>query len=301
MSGVRSGQPLAPSSSSSNVLKSKNHHKGAPKAQKSSKGYDNMPADFWFVVNELMLDEEKPLQPDQWGNIVPPIYPNYYIGERIGRVFRYQNGTVTEAEGFEWCRPQWGGPGSISYPARDESGNLVFYSLTTYSSSTVFDLGPFCPCAYAMADATATDMNMLAAPYDRFYALQFDNRDGTSRAFFNGGAKYIAGAANWLGRLVSSAYRHPGTQESLVPTALGGEIGTILGLMALAERQGRTDHAFLSHWNGSKWQGIRQHYVSPHGPPRVVLVSVAVDSSQNPGHEFDSIRNFENYGYAVLG
>ncbi|KAI1494088.1 hypothetical protein F5X96DRAFT_684815 [Biscogniauxia mediterranea] len=280
------------------------------KAHKSSKadrhasrtdgGSQNVQASFFFVVNEIELSPEPPLESDRWGNIIPPARPNYYARETVGRVFRYNNGTVTPAEGYQWVRQAWGAEGHIYYPTNvvDEYGNNM-YPLQTYSSSTVFDLGPFFPCAYALVDATTHDISMNEAPWNTFYALQFNNQDGVSRAFFNGGSKFIAGSASWLERLVPAAYRTPPGAERFSPTPLGGELGAVLGLMALAERPGRTDHAFSSHWNENIWHGTRHETVSPHGPPRGVLVYVAVDPTRSTGEE--DITHFENHGYAVRG
>ncbi|KAI0599285.1 hypothetical protein F4775DRAFT_133854 [Biscogniauxia sp. FL1348] len=286
------------------------HHKSASKAHKSPKTdrhssrtdrHENDSVNFLFVVNEIRFTTENHPELDHWGNMIPPARADDYVGERVGTVFRYRNGTVTQAEEYRWIRSAWRTEGYIYYaPHGDEYGNNTF-PLGTYSSSTVLDLGPFFPCAYALADATICDLSMNEAPLDMFYALQFNNQDGVSRAFFNGGSKFIAGRANWLERLVPAAYRNPPDAEVRSPTNLGGHLGAVLGLMALAERPGQTDHAFSHHWNGTVWRGTRQETVSPHGPPRGVLVYVAVDPRQDFYQGVDAIRDFENNGYAVLG
>lgn len=62
---------------------------------------------FLFVVNEFVVDYEPlpgqgPLVTDQWFNLIPPPQPQAYQAEYPGVVFRYSNGEVTPAEGYQW-------------------------------------------------------------------------------------------------------------------------------------------------------------------------------------------------------
>ncbi|KAI1505788.1 hypothetical protein F5X99DRAFT_404824 [Biscogniauxia marginata] len=286
------------------------HHKGSSRPSKSAKvpgGHSSgseAGTSFIFVVNEIELNTNVPLTADHWGNFVPPDRQASYANETPGHVFEYHNGNVARSRDYFWYRPNGlGTEGSISYTStvRDEYMNIIgnqIVTLDTYSATTVFDLGPFFPCAYALADATVQDLSEYDTPHDMFYALHFRHEaGGVSRAFFNGGAKYIAGShASWLGSLVPEAYKNldPNVPRS---TALGGELGPLLGLMALAERPGRTDEAFSMHWNEHTWTGRRREPVSAHGPPRGVVVHVAVE----PGRTGEEIERFEHYDYVVRG
>ncbi|KAI0471484.1 hypothetical protein GGR56DRAFT_73506 [Xylariaceae sp. FL0804] len=267
------------------------------------------PADvsFLFVVNELVLDPyAAPPTPDTWGNPNPPRSCMSYAFERPGHVFRYHNRVVQRApDNYSWWR--LGGQGTVggivvSYERRDEaSGRIVENSehLVAYSTTTVVDCGPFVPCVGAPGDAFAQDYHE-----GDFRSLHFNHDDahGLSRASIGGGEyKYVCRNASWLGTLVPETYRN--LEQPLQQTgALAGELGPLLGLMALAEPVGATDRAFERDWNGTRWRGSRQNVVSAHGPTRTVVVHVALDPedpNQDSSYAWESISYFEQHGWPV--
>ncbi|CAJ2506527.1 Uu.00g006570.m01.CDS01 [Anthostomella pinea] len=291
------------------------HHKGSSsKSQRaatssvpssSSKVDYNAGTMFLFVVNEIQLDPAFPRDADEWGNERPPRQRAAYRAETRGVVFRYSNGVVSPAAGYHWRRPNGvGTEGAIGYDTQslDASGNIVntFRPVVGYKTCTVFDAGPFLPWVYVDVDASTHDVEYNDQPYDRFWAVNFAHQRGVSRVT-SGGEKLVAGQqCSWLGSLVPESYRNLRTNPPL-SEGLGGELGPLLGLMALAERHRHTNDAFSRHWSGQQWSGRRQVSVSTEGPPRGVLVHVALEPTQDPEQAAIGIDYFERHGIAVRG
>ncbi|KAI0007351.1 hypothetical protein F4779DRAFT_515789 [Xylariaceae sp. FL0662B] len=291
----------------------KSHHKGSssktPKSSKTSGsgssgarvGQQN--TSFLFVVNEVQLNSAYRPVADIWGNLTPPLTKRQYGAEIPGQVFRYHNGVVTPAHGYVWNRTSIGTQGCIGYNDQylDDTGNLYwdFVSLEEYRTSTVFDCGPFLPWVYVDVDVTTIEnLDANDAPYNRFWAVHFSHSDHVSQATHTG-YKYAAGRhAKWIPSLVHENYKN--LKNAPDSRGLGGELGLVLGLMALTEPQGRTNDAFYSHWNNNEWTGQRATRVSQDGPPRGVIVHVALDPDQ-PGQTADEIWKFEWFGVAVFG
>ncbi|KAK6075500.1 hypothetical protein SCUP515_05933 [Seiridium cupressi] len=252
------------------------------KGKSSSRSRDDYNANFLFVVNELNLNPEYPPAADRWGNIIPPETPNGYAQETVGQVFRYRNGRVTLEEIYIWYRPDLGDRGDIGYWTQDtdEAGNAlpVFNPLTAYSTFSIFNCGPFLPCVYGIGDVSEDQ-----GDFDGCRALHFHHTGGVSQASPNGSCKYVAGRnASFIDGLISAAYRNV---EAHAPrsTGLGGEVGLIIGCMALSQSPGTVDRPTSVQ------------------DPRGVLVHIALDPSGDLGTSAEEISDFEWYGISVAG
>ncbi|OTB01712.1 hypothetical protein M426DRAFT_211040 [Hypoxylon sp. CI-4A] len=219
---------------------------------------------FVFVVNEVqVLHKYAYSKYDLWNNCIPPDFPFGYTRENPGTVFRFHNGSVFPAPEYVWAPQKLGERrghvGFYKRPVVDQGGYIhrEFVPLKDYSTRSVFDCGPFLPCIFAHADVTCEYLQSNESPRNRWFALEFKHRgDGVSEVTFNGGKKYVAGKnASWVGPLVPRVFENPELPCVEQSRGLGGDLGVILGLMALAEPPGQQDDAFRYHWNHYRWMG----------------------------------------------
>ncbi|KAJ2989666.1 hypothetical protein NUW58_g3352 [Xylaria curta] len=101
---------------------------------------------------------------------------------------------------------------------------------------------------------------------------------------------------SWIPSLVPDIYRNKAS-SARASRGLGGELGVIIGQMALTESHGYTDQVFENGWwNNRNWMPQRDR--SPMRDPldiRGVVVSIFLDTYENPdGSTRDAIRAFEN-------
>ncbi|KAI0017174.1 hypothetical protein F4780DRAFT_622779 [Xylariomycetidae sp. FL0641] len=258
----------------------------------------NYNVSFLFVVNELVIDPQSRAA-DEWGNDRPPVMAHHYVHENVGGVFRYRNGRVSRAANSYWTRdPNEGGVGKICQqlpsPNGITEGQWVY--LAPYRTSTVFDCGPFLPCVYDDVDARIVDVINQDPPYNQFWALSFTSERNVSRMGVGGTKAVNAPHSNWMGRLVPASYA--GKPEHT--EALGGQLGPLLGLMALTQASGHTDDAFNHCWNRNNWHGRRNGCVAAGEAPRGVIVYVALEFDQERGQTREDIETFESSGFAVI-
>jgi hypothetical protein len=204
-----------------------------------------------------MVDQNE----DDWGTVLPPRVAAAFGPEHSGRVFCYRNGQVSHMPEYRWRRPNGLRPGYIECRRQgsDEGGSIppFTYTLQPYKSYTVCDCGPFLPRIFTDVDAMSTNLADVMAPSDRYHAVHFEAFGGISYAN-NVGVKHVASRnASWVGSLVPNAYRN--IIADIPSQGLGGDLGIILGLMALTQRPGDTDDAFRRYWNGNRWSGQIRH------------------------------------------
>lgn len=261
---------------------------------------------------------------------MPPKVKSAYGPETVGRVFRFTNGTVQPEPRYYWHRPGQGQVGRIGRMIwhEEKDGNQTkmvpthFIPIPQYKTTTVFDCGSSHPCVFTESDMTATDLQSGPWPEKKLWPLAFKKEgDGVSRVV-RGGAKQAAGSdASWVGTLVPEIYKNQ--EEDAKPSqGLGGDLGPLLGLMALSEPAGRGDDAFKYHWQHCQWKGRRQasrespHYQITPFPPlqltldlpvpsdkpiRGVVVHIALDRDEALSQNWDNLRDFEKNGIAVIG
>ncbi|KAM7212358.1 N-acetyl-gamma-glutamyl-phosphate reductase [Rhypophila decipiens] len=243
---------------------------------------------FLFVVNEVTFEqtynERFPL--DSWGNQVPPGTTAAYGREHVGRVFQYDNGHVAPAPPeYSWYRPGVGFPGSIV--RSNPSGS--FHMMIPYKTGTVFACSPHLPIIVAECDVSCDPTWVFKdcrcgndGDSFRWNLLSFYGTRGfTGVNAVAGGTPYVLGAnPSWIPSLVPRVFENP---DGNVPrsTGLGGDLPTLIGLMAFHGRPGRTSDVFSSgRWQQNQWHG------SPHPPtgypnplqedPRGFVVHVAM-------------------------
>ncbi|OTA68024.1 hypothetical protein K449DRAFT_400671 [Hypoxylon sp. EC38] len=269
---------------------------GAEKPEPPSSKSAQPNVTFVFVVNEIQFVNGHTSCVDQWHNVIPPMTAINYARELKGIVFRFHNGAVFPAAEYVWERPDDGKPGNIG---SRQSILAPFVKCAHYKTTSVFDCGPFQPCIFTGADVTVADLKDNPPPNQRFWALNFSHtEDGISKVT-RIGKRYVAGKnASWVGSLVPSGYEN---RQGLAPLSKGlrGDLGVILGLMALTEPPGCTDNAFRYNWNNYKW--IKQKQGRPGRPYRGVTVHIAVESVQGRVSTANDISAFEENGIAVLG
>ncbi|KAI0835178.1 hypothetical protein F5Y06DRAFT_276892 [Hypoxylon sp. FL0890] len=186
--------------------------------------------------------------------MTPPETAVNYARELKGIVFRFHNGAVFPATEYFWERSQ-GKPGNIGFR---QSIHGPFTPCQHYKTTSVFDCGPLLPCIYNWADITVADLKDNPTPNERFWPLKFEHTEDGVSEVTTMGKRYVAGKnASWVGSLVPSSYEN--RQHFAIPSrGLRGDLGVILGLMALTEPPGRADDAFRYHWSNYRWIGQRQ-------------------------------------------
>ena len=227
----------------SRALKNSSTKHSSKGGSSKASGSNSAVVEFYFVANELVLDEHH-MSVDIWGNSIPPTAPYGFTDEIPGTVFRYLNGNVEAVPNMSWIRERWGEEGYIY------DGNIG--PLYGYSSGALFDCGNFLPCVVTGGGDPTVATNQVT----EYWALHFAHEGGITRAT-NGGFKCVAGRSpSWLGTLVSENYRNQ-DEHSPPSRGLGGDFCLILGLMALTQRRRHASDAF-HHWRHNRWNGRRQ-------------------------------------------
>lgn len=209
---------------------------------------------------------------DDLHNQMPPRYADEF-GEKIyGKIFRYDNGDISVANEFSLSpdRPPYETedcdvwrPSTIGYfsdcELNDENqvvrlSESIWMPFECYSTTTMYNCGPFAPCLFRPGDASDAQ-DPLADAFQAFRMMHFLNQGGVSRASTNGNVRMVAGREpTWVGSLVPEAYNNKTTHT--VSLGLGGEFGLLIGLMALAQHHGRCDEAFTDpQWARNRWTG----------------------------------------------
>ncbi|KAI1733512.1 hypothetical protein F4680DRAFT_454887 [Xylaria scruposa] len=262
---------------------------------------------FLFVVNGLSVRKEAEPLTDQWGARMPPECALDYEGERQGAVWRYCDGVIERAQGYDWGRDYEVHPvtglmpeGSIDLVDRDG----VRWPMPEYKKFTVFNCWGPLPCVYVKGDV----LSMLIGPYgngDCWRTMSFERHDNNSaitRIAESGNAQTVAGRnPSWMPSLVPEMFR---SLEGNAPPSegLGGELGVILGQMALAESHSRTDKPFEGQWwHHRRWRPQRaKPELNDPTDLRGVLVVICLDSYENEeGSTAGRLRSFEEQGVIV--
>ncbi|KAI8944116.1 hypothetical protein F4801DRAFT_585758 [Xylaria longipes] len=261
---------------------------------------------FLFVVNGLSVRRDAEPVTDQWGARYPPECALDYEREGQGAVWRYRDGVIERAHGYDWDRNYEVHPvtglmpqGCINLIDRDG----VRWPLPEYKKFSVFNCWGPLPCVYVRGDV----LSMLMGPYgdgDCWRVMSFARHDnsGITRISEAGNSQTVAGRnPSWIPSLV------PGMFKSLDRNAhssegLSGELGVILGQMALTEVYSKTDKPFESQWwHHRRWrpQKARPELKDPYDL-RGVLVVICLDSYENEhGSTVERLQSFEQQGVIV--
>ncbi|KAI0449419.1 hypothetical protein F5B21DRAFT_520203 [Xylaria acuta] len=261
---------------------------------------------FLFVVNGLSVSKDAQPVTDQWGARMPPESALDYEGERKGAVWRYRDGVIERAHGYDWDRDYEAHP--VTGLMRQGCINLVDgdgvrWPMPEYKKFTVFNCWGPLPCVYMRGDV----LSMLIGPYgdgDCWRVMSFARHDNSriTRISEAGNCQTVAGRnPSWMPSLVPDMFRslERSAQNS---EGLAGELGVILGQMALTEGYSKTDKPFESQWwHHRRWrpQKARPELKDPMDL-RGVLVVICLDSYENEdGSTVQRMQSFEQQGVIV--
>lgn len=182
-------------------------------------------------------------------------------------MFRYRDGRVSVAHGYRWQRGDSGyglGNGRIW----NDSGPL-----DVYQERSVFNCGPYLPRIVSATDVSSNYVfdpdNPRAHPgHDddylfhegRFFSLMFTGHNGISRAGQSYSRHVFGLGAPWIPSLVPETYTPPPSiSAGLRPSrGLGGDTGTVIGLMALSGTLNHPYEVFRQEvWQERRWNGAR--------------------------------------------
>ncbi|KAI0465957.1 hypothetical protein F4859DRAFT_499305 [Xylaria cf. heliscus] len=190
---------------------------------------------------------------------MPPESAIDYEGERPGVVWRYRDGVIERAHGYVWEREHEVHPVTGIMPHGhinliDADG--VRWPMPEYKKFTVFNCWGPLPCVYMRGDV----LSVLIGPYgdgDCWRVMSFARYDhsGITRISEAGNAQTVAVRnPSWIPSLVPEMFRCL-DRNAQDPEGLSGELGVILGQMALTESYWRTDKPFeLQWWHHRRWR-----------------------------------------------
>lgn len=200
------------------------------------------------------------LNPDYWGNKVPPEAKGGFAAEDESVVMRYQDGRVTTAPEYRWSREVWRQEGTIR---RAQNSNKI----ERYKERAIFSSSPFLPIIISKVDPTAHDVGSVPGnncDY-RWRLLHFrrsEQHAGVSLVNHeSSGAEYVVGRnPSWMPSLVPSVFANT-CSRSRDSHGLGGELPILLGLMAFwehpsiphKERMAKTFIGDNAHWRDYQW------------------------------------------------
>ncbi|RSM12571.1 hypothetical protein CEP52_002371 [Fusarium oligoseptatum] len=243
---------------------------------------------FLFILNKLLIREP---ERDNYHSLIPPRQPEMYRGEIPSKVMRYSNGKVSEAVGYYWYRPESGVSGylmrlnsSSSYLLDPSTGEYCFAQ--EYKTFAVFACNPLLPLM-------VIDTDPLVYPTNTWELLRIFH----PRNHF--GLSQVMTLESPLGDGGAPVRPHDRAPHS---DGLGGELGIILGLMALTADHSHNENqavnkAFLEkrHWHRNEWWGPK----IPKGYPDTAqddpngFLSIVFLDPENPNSTEESLQFFE--------
>ncbi|KAI8712715.1 hypothetical protein NCS52_01370300 [Fusarium sp. LHS14.1] len=281
--------------------------RGRGASSQSRQGQDDV--SFLFVVNKLLISEP---EEDSYGSLIPPRWPDRYLGEIPSTVMRYYQGEVSEAVGYQWYRDPNAPTGCLF--RYDEEMNLVMdtssgrnWVATGYKRCAVFACNPSVPILTTSQDPLVYPSNweLLSVHHPRGVRVglsQIATSDSPVETDAQRPLRYVAGKSpSWMPALIPSSYRNP-YSDAPGSHGLGGELAIILGLMALTETpKGPTENeatdVFLEKrcWRRHSWRGNhepRGHPATAQDVPNGFLCAVFLDP-ENPHSTEQSLLMFE--------
>lgn len=209
---------------------------------------------------------------DQWLNYMPPTDPSAYRSEYVGRVFRYRQGLVSVAPGYEWLRA--GGRGSMGGEGRivqvNSYGGVEWMPLV-YKTQSVFACSAHLPVIVLQSDASMGSCQRTPYPcrcqpssddhycWNLLHFTHMDEANGVSYATANcEGRTYVAGRSpSWMPALVPRVFENT-VPSSSTPRSQGlaGELPLVIALMAFHSHPGGASEVFnRGMWDRKRWRG----------------------------------------------
>ncbi|RYP06467.1 hypothetical protein DL765_009476 [Monosporascus sp. GIB2] len=135
-----------------------------------------------------------------------------------------------------------------------------------------------------------------------WFRMRFEHDSGVSRISVGDEAELCVAAFNpsWVPTIISESYLHPQIKQA--SRGLGGDMATLIGLLALTQAPGKCDDAFApGMWRRNNWRGKRHPDASPRGEDqrRGVIVHIAWLPDQDIHEAWWNLREFELHGVAV--
>ncbi|EEU35562.1 uncharacterized protein NECHADRAFT_52413 [Fusarium vanettenii 77-13-4] len=231
-------------------------------------GEETIPLSFLFIVNKLIIFDP---EWDEYHNSIPPHAPHKYMGEISSKVMRYSNGQVSEAVGYHWYRDSSHAMGHLF--CLDSSGNYIpdnstdsYHMAQQYETFAVFACNPLLPLMVTDRDPLVRETRnwQLLRIFHSPRARGLSQVVTLESAMGYGGApvRYVAGKSpSWMPALIPETYQSPNLRAP-PSRGLGGELGIVLGLMALTADKSTTSNDAVNEmfierqqWHHNKWRG----------------------------------------------
>jgi hypothetical protein len=187
------------------------------------------------------------------GNWMPPIYQAGFGPKTHGTMYRWSNGTITQAQEYTRTGDDW----------NDANG----VPLAVHKCITMFYANIFDHFRIAEGDTTSYDMATSYFPYNRWYPLSFFNSDQfVSSVNISGDSQFLAGSAgnaeSSLRQLALDPYanRDPDAPDT---RGLSGSLALLIGLVAFTCRHRDLTRALINDraWINCTWTGHTRHRV----------------------------------------
>lgn len=256
---------------------------------------------FLFIVNELQVNEDPRNgvipRVDENGRWIPPVFRAGFYAQTAGRVYRWRDGVVTAADGYQWHSEH------INATTQALGANGTVYApnnvpLDCYKATTVFYCNPWTQFLTAFGDAGARDMTMSTEPNHRWWPLTFRHDRQISRVDVVG-EEYLAGTgATWVDQLVPNAYNnYPPSHQS---AGLAGDLPTVISLVAFSCPYDQLDDVLLVDraWQNHQWIGHTRQ--TGRSGRRGVISSVYLDPENNLGSTNDTLYHLEWTGEPIF-
>ncbi|KAG9240437.1 hypothetical protein BJ878DRAFT_292198 [Calycina marina] len=257
---------------------------------------------FLFIVNELPTNDDpgtegsvEPRQVHQrW---LPPESARGFFAQEPGCVYRWDNGIVSRAYGYNWHNdPQSCHSGSI-YAINPQTQNYV--SPLYYRSATTFFCNRSDKFFTTRGHAGLKEIRYLG-PEDGWTPLTFTHENGIS--YVGQGYEHQHTAvrrASWIDSLLPKSYRCEENGPASNEGGLSGLLEIIIALVAFSCSARDLNNVLLhdNAWRGHDWR--------PHGrqhgrkPRRGMVVIVYLDP-ENAGSTTEALYNFEGGPHPVF-
>jgi hypothetical protein len=185
---------------------------------------------------------------DENGRWYPPVYRAGFGAQVPGTVYRWENGIISIAAGYQW------------YNGYGYTPNNEF--LEIYRAMTTFYSNPFDQFLVADGDASTRDMPTAQWPQDRWYPVTFHHQQNLTRVDFAGDQQYLAGnGPDFIQQFGLGSYQN----QDHSPPASGGLAGNLAILIALIAFSCRTQdlHTVLIEdraWRNYRWRGHNRRH-----------------------------------------
>lgn len=200
---------------------------------------------FLFVVNELPINDE-PIQGgvaprmNENGRWLPPMYSAGFRPQIPGRMFRWTNGHITPADGYQSYNGRgWGPDTELSY----------------YRTTTVFWCNQWTQFLTADGDVSTRNMATAAAPNNRWFPLTFNHEGALSQVNAAVEEQYLAGTdAGWISALGLTSHNNHHAPQS---AGLAGNLPTVIALIAFSCQAHELNDVLLHDraWRRHDWRG----------------------------------------------